>query len=728
MKSTGKAAGSFDAGAVGARVLWGDGEFRFRFGQTADFVVGLSEEDTSTDPLSIEYAIVGDADGTVRVVEGGEDRGVRVAYAKTDEFSIRREGETVRYSKNGTIVYASERPGRRPLRVGAVFARLNSRLNGCRQEGFKDWWDDRSGAGVHVATPVEDLGLEHCVTDFTGQEPQSPIVHRNGTTFWAFVAEQSGLADTPELVAGADQLQVVVMQRRGTYPPVSYVVHSGVPLDAAHVGPSLGIDRAGYLHVVCNQHSAPSWIYYRSKHPVAAPGADEDVSDGFDSLGDDSERVLPYSRATYVRFVNDRLGRLYATYRYYTRDAPVWHNGLLAAALVVYEEDGPAWRALGGMSYLPADPAPYPSEVGARYGTKKPRGMRFEIADPTIPGPYGYRSDPATGRRVAPWSYAGLAPLAEEQRPTALFYDLGGGSRFVADAEPRITVRGKSVAFDPTERRAYDAEREMERPWTTSNIEWTLAAENRPAFHGYQAYKYDLAFDSDNRMHVVCQIKSVEYVRGKPAYRCTPQFSTHLVYAVSTDGGDTFTRADGSRLTLPMTTLPGTTPRDGGLMTEANSGTLEMHASSATDGSVEFSSYVAFLADGSPVVLYRVSAGAGAWETRARRWNAPRRRWEGQAEGEPWHGVTDLGSGGWMNDHRGNLYSIAPDASRTWLRTTEDDGRTWIPIAALEHGNNHHVDRWALATSGVLVYQETLLNLEGKTRRARVRVLPLRHW
>ena len=455
-----------------------------------------------------------------------------------------------------------------------------------------------------------------------------------------------------------------------------------------------------------------------------------DVTGGFESLGDDAKRVLPHARATYVRFVNDRRGRLYATYRFYTRSAPVWHNGILAAALAVYEEQGaggPAWRSLGGTAYLPADPAPYPAEVGTRYGTTS-RAMVYRIADPTIPGPYGYRVDPATGKRTPPWSYAGLQPLREEERPNALFYDPGGGSRFVADAVPRILVRGKSLVFDPAERRRYDGERESKRPWTESGIEWTLAAENRPAFHAYQAYKPDLAFDGANRMHVVCQIKSVEYVRGKPAYRCTPQFSTHLVYARSDDGGATFTRADGSRLTLPMTTLPGTTPGDGGLMTEANSGVVAMHASSATEGTIEFSSYVAFLGDWSPVVLYRVSVGAGRWETRVRCWSASRRRWEGQAEGERWHGVKDLGSGGWMNDHRGHVYSIAPDASRTRLRVTEDDGRTWIPIATLEHGNNHHVDRWALATSGLFVCQETLLNLEGKTRRARVRVLPLRHW
>jgi hypothetical protein len=720
----------WDAGAVGCGVLWGDGEVRFRFSRGAEILVGLSEAETGPDPASVEYAIVALEGGRFGVREGGRDAGARGTYEATDVFSIQRVGTRIRYAKNNEVFYRSHRRSEAPLGLGAALRRRNTKVAGCEQRGFTRWWEKGPRGELHMATPVDDLGLEHSVTDYTFQEPGSPVLHRNGSTFWAFVAKRDGTGQPNESIGAPDELQVVVMQRRGTGPPVSRVVRRGIALDVGHVGPSLGIDRAGYLHLVCNQHSAPSWQYYRSKHPVAAPGAQHDVTLGFDSLGDDPDRVLPHTRATYVRFVSDRTGRLYATYRFYTRDAPVWHNGIFAAALAVYDEKAAgrgAWSALGGTAYLPADPAPFLSELGTAYDDGS-TGLVFRIADPTIPGPYGYRLDPRTRQRIAPWAYAGLPPLRPEERPRVLLYDIGGGSRFLKKAVPGITVRGKQVPFDAGEREAYDGKREASIPWNRSNIEWSIGAENRTAFHAYQAYKYDVKFDRNNRMHVVCQIKSVEYRKGKPVVQCTPDFSTHLLYASSDDGGVTFSRADGSAVTLPMTTLRGTTPGDRGLMTVENSGAVAMYASTKDHGTIEFSSFVAFLADGSPVVLYRVSAGAGQWETRVRRWSASRRRWEGQGENEHWHGVTDLGSGGWMNDHRGYLYSFAPNTSRKWLRTTTDDGRTWIRIAELQPGNSHQVDPFALARSGVFVYQETVLNLAGKTRAAKVRVLPLRHW
>ena len=64
----------------------------------------------------------------------------------------------------------------------------------------------------------------------------------------------------------------------------------------------------------------------------------------------------------------------------------------------------------------------------------------------------------------------------------------------------------------------------------------------------YQPYRQRIFFDRDNRMHITWV---VDDGNGSSGYH------THVLYALSDDGGDTFKRADGSSYeTLPITLAP----------------------------------------------------------------------------------------------------------------------------------------------------------------------------
>lgn len=107
----------------------------------------------------------------------------------------------------------------------------------------------------------------------------------------------------------------------------------------------------------------------------------------------------------------------------------------------------------------------------------------------------------------------------------------------------------------------------------------------------YQPYRPRIFFDRHNRMHVTWV---VDDGNGSSGYH------THVLYAFSDDGGDTFKRADGSRYeTLPITL--------------ANADVVVGPEWTGGDGSLWYTSYVGVDADGHPAVSFADNGNDTSW-------------------------------------------------------------------------------------------------------------------
>ncbi|MBN1675687.1 MAG: BNR-4 repeat-containing protein [Kiritimatiellae bacterium] len=92
-------------------------------------------------------------------------------------------------------------------------------------------------------------------------------------------------------------------------------------------------------------------------------------------------------------------------------------------------------------------------------------------------------------------------------------------------------------------------------PPADSTYKVILWEDNGAANSAYQPHIVDIRFDASNRMHFVA---SVNNDNSKNPNNDVSQSSTHLVYAYSDDGGQTFCRASGTRIaSLPMRADPG---------------------------------------------------------------------------------------------------------------------------------------------------------------------------
>ncbi len=120
----------------------------------------------------------------------------------------------------------------------------------------------------------------------------------------------------------------------------------------------------------------------------------------------------------------------------------------------------------------------------------------------------------------------------------------------------------------------------------------------------YQPYRPRIFFDRNNRMHVTWV---VDDGNGSSGYH------THVLYAYSDDGGDTFKRADGSLYeTFPITLV--------------NGDVVVGPDWTGSDGSLWFTSYVGVTADGYPAVSFADNSNDTAWWSLWRPgigWSAP---------------------------------------------------------------------------------------------------------
>jgi BNR repeat-containing family member len=120
----------------------------------------------------------------------------------------------------------------------------------------------------------------------------------------------------------------------------------------------------------------------------------------------------------------------------------------------------------------------------------------------------------------------------------------------------------------------------------------------------YQPYRPKIFFGSDNRMHVTWV---VDDGNGSSGYH------THVLYAYSDDGGDTFKRADGSQYkTMPITL------ENGDIVVGPDW--------TGNDGNLWYTSYVGVTAEGYPAVSFADNDNDTAWWSLWRPgvgWSAP---------------------------------------------------------------------------------------------------------
>ena len=90
----------------------------------------------------------------------------------------------------------------------------------------------------------------------------------------------------------------------------------------------------------------------------------------------------------------------------------------------------------------------------------------------------------------------------------------------------------------------------------------TLGDINCNAGDGYQAFKTDMHFDLDNRMHIAAAINTNNKIRSVNGTISHANSSTHMVYAYSDDEGNTFRRMDGTAITLPISPFSAGPSRD----------------------------------------------------------------------------------------------------------------------------------------------------------------------
>jgi hypothetical protein len=117
---------AWNSGANSVDELSGDVEVRLSMPKVIGVSVGfVASRASPTNPNRVLYGFrFGLSDtgaAVIHVSEQGQRRTSTFAYAPTDDFRIRRVGQTVAYLRNGEVIYASRRPSNEPsLLVGAA--------------------------------------------------------------------------------------------------------------------------------------------------------------------------------------------------------------------------------------------------------------------------------------------------------------------------------------------------------------------------------------------------------------------------------------------------------------------------------------------------------------------------------------------------------------------------------------------------------------------------------
>jgi hypothetical protein len=122
----------WDGGACSTRAIAaGDGYVEFTIGAGVTYkMCGLSDgNDADQNYAEIDFALYPSANGMLNIYESGNWRGEFTGYVAGDVLRVAVEGGTVKYRKNGALIYTSTIAPAYPLRVDTSLYTPNATIN-----------------------------------------------------------------------------------------------------------------------------------------------------------------------------------------------------------------------------------------------------------------------------------------------------------------------------------------------------------------------------------------------------------------------------------------------------------------------------------------------------------------------------------------------------------------------------------------------------------------------
>ena len=155
----------------------------------------------------------------------------------------------------------------------------------------------------------------------------------NGNIYWTYMTPTS----PPD---------IVILKKNAESGEIdSATIIEGAENDNNHSEPSIGIDNAGYIHFIGNQHNnSPN--YYISSNPG-------DIHSWVYKGNDLSSGGLEGDHITYQRFFRSNTGTLFCSYR--ERLTNKWTQGEPAIMLGRYNTETKRWTMIGGQNFCYTD-------------------------------------------------------------------------------------------------------------------------------------------------------------------------------------------------------------------------------------------------------------------------------------------------------------------------------------------------------------------------------------
>ncbi len=190
--------------------IQGDGYVEWIAGNRGKaLMLGLSDSDTNVHYNTIDYAFYMYHSGSLMVYESGIYKGsIAGGYKAGDVLRVERSGGTIKYYKNGTVVFTSATTTTAPLLIDGSFLYYNSKITGlkfydlttssfpveptenidpqyCKEQLFTVY-GQADIAGLHAALNAEGIATNHYTTQnfVAGNVAKTYTAKPNTTTTW----------------------------------------------------------------------------------------------------------------------------------------------------------------------------------------------------------------------------------------------------------------------------------------------------------------------------------------------------------------------------------------------------------------------------------------------------------------------------------------------------------------------------------------------------------------